>query len=458
MIPNAAQLSAGTALVITKIQDCRSPKQYLESILGTADPADGFLHFFLANPDRVFGFSFPSDGDLGTSYGIRDASIGVTRDGIRRFLCVDPVANPCHCISLNDSSLLNLSLLVGKFCNMRFTLQEFSALISTHYKEEKGIDKLRVWLSGIDVLRGDRGAEDGPGALVHQIKSTVPFSQPEILVRFGNILGKIDNFQYLQHFLRQVLKIGSLKGEYQKVFAEGADENLAAVLNPILLTNRVELERLIQLAEAEKEKTLLEKIGYIVGHYGLDPTTSMISQRSLDISQMDIFQRHKVVTEIYEKKFLPFREFLNTEDLETIGKCVADIRVNKALPIHPNAILGPLPDFSCDWDRGGYGSTHGAWLIGGEAVANWARHWSGGMRVHRWWWNKQGSNSEGSQDNYARAFPEATKRYNAAVATYNQAKSSYDADVKRASDVEFPSATFDTLVDKVNGCLKKLIK
>ena len=221
--------------------------------------------------------------------------------------------------------------------------------------------------------------------------------------------------------------------------------------------NRVEAER-VMLMLTEMEKALLEKIGYVVGHYGLDPVTSMIGTRSSDILGMDVLKRHAVVSEIYEKRFLPFGGLLPDEDLQIIGEYGLKVQINVALPTHPDAVMGTLPDFSCDWDRGVYGSTHGAWLIRGEAVANWARHWSGGMRVHTLWWNKWGNNSEGSQDNYARAFPEATKRYNAAVATYNQAKVAYDADVKRASDVEFPSVTFDTLVDRVNGYLKKLIK
>ncbi|MDR1361776.1 MAG: hypothetical protein LBJ16_01005 [Holosporaceae bacterium] len=253
-------------------------------------------------------------GILNTSYGARDASIGVAKNGICRFLATNPVINPTHCVSLDDSSLLKLSLAVGKFCNMRSALQEFSGLISEHYRKEKDVDRLQMWLSAIGVLAGGRGGEDTPSAFVLQVQSTAPFSQSDVLDKFSNILGKIGNFQYSQHFLKQILKIDTVNSEYRKVFAEWANLNLASLLNPILSANKVELEHLVELARAEKEKALLRKIGYIVGHYGLDPTTSTIETRAADMLEMDVLQRHKVVTEIYERKFLPFKEFLAVED------------------------------------------------------------------------------------------------------------------------------------------------
>jgi hypothetical protein len=231
------------------------------------------------------------------------------KDGIRRFLHTDPVVNPMHCVSLDDSSLLKLSLVVNKFCNIRFSLQKFADLISAHYREEKDIDKLRAWLSGIMVLISGRGEEDTPSTLVQQVRSTVPFLSPEISGKFDNILRKIGDFQYLLRFLRQILKTGTMKNDYRRIFSEVADLNLATVLNLILLVNRTELERLIQLAKAEKEKVLLEKIGYIVGHHGLDPATGMIRIRSADILKMNIFQKHNTVAEIYEKNSCRFKGF-----------------------------------------------------------------------------------------------------------------------------------------------------
>ncbi|MDR0555589.1 MAG: hypothetical protein LBG20_01080 [Holosporaceae bacterium] len=222
LIPDIRQLQAGVAIVITKIMDRRSPAQYLgraiSSISSSDDFVNGLLRFFVANPSSLFGFSLPLDDDLGTHYGARDRSIGATRDGIRSFLNANPLINPPHRISLNEPSLLLLSVAVNEFCNVRFSLQEFANLTAVHYRRESDIDKLRAWLSAIVVLMGNRGANDTPGALVCQIRSTAPFSQPGILSAFSGVLEKIDGFQCLQHFLQQVLKIGNLEAGPRQIF------------------------------------------------------------------------------------------------------------------------------------------------------------------------------------------------------------------------------------------------
>jgi hypothetical protein len=179
--------------------------------------------------------------------------------------------------------------------------------------------------------------------------------RPEILGKFGDILEKIGGFQYLQRFLRQVLKNVAMKEEYRRVFAEESTLSLAGALNPILLANKVEVERLIQLAEAEKEKALLEKIGYVVGHHGLDPATSMIGTRSADILKMNVFQRHSTVADIYEKKLAPFGELYGRADFHVIAtvedlqsvKSYKDGTLIGAESVHP----GPREIADTPWAR-----------------------------------------------------------------------------------------------------------
>jgi hypothetical protein len=315
-IPDINQLRNSVALVMTKILDRRSPAQYLaqclEKTVNFNDPANGLLRFFAANPDRVFGFYSPLENNLDMPYGVRDGSVDVAKNGIRRFLSINPVINPAHCVSLNDSSLLKLSMMVGDFFNVRFSLQEFADLTSILYREENDIDRLRVWLSAIDDLMNSREITDTPRTLARQIRNTAPFSEPDVLDKVNSILEKIDGFQPLQHFLRQVSRIENMTDGHRRIFAERADLNLFAALNPLLQVNRRELERLIQLAEERIERALVERIGYIVGHFGLDPVANMISVRSVDILAMDILKRYGTVSEIFEKRFVPFQELHST--------------------------------------------------------------------------------------------------------------------------------------------------
>jgi hypothetical protein len=117
--------------------------------------------------------------------------------------------------------------------------------------------------------------------------------------------------------------------------------------------NRLERERLQAIADAErtkreaeeKERILVARIGGIVGHCKLDPVSDRISYGSLDISRMDVFQRHNIVSEIYEKKFVPFREFLVSENLDQIKRYLVSTKIDMPLPKHPDTIMGSVPDF-----------------------------------------------------------------------------------------------------------------
>ncbi|MDR2781410.1 MAG: hypothetical protein LBB21_03055 [Holosporaceae bacterium] len=456
LIPDIKQLQIGSALVITKITGSGLPPvQYVGGLIGSGapvpgDPIDILLRFFAANPERVFGFPFPIETDLGKLYRDKDGSVGATKERIRKFLHTDPVVNPTHCVSLNDSSLLKLSLVVGKFCNVRLSLQEFADLISARYREEKDIDKLRVWLSGIDALMGNK--QDSPNALVLHVRSTVPFSHPEILGKFDNILGKIGDFQYLQHFLRQILKTGAIKDEYRRIFAEGAALNLAAVLNPSLLATRVELERLLQLAEAEKEKALLEKLGYIVGHYGLDPVTSMIGVRSADILGMNIFQKHSTVSEIYTKKFLPFQELLIPVELNSVKRYIDDIKIG-AEPVKPSYIRGV---FNRGWGDRAWNTVYDADM---QFLMNKYRMLD--IAYNRWGWDfaeVHTSHAYGGEWDNIRMYNHYMALENSERdQIYAKAKSDYEAAKARAEATLIPTV-FDGLVDSVNGFLKRLIR
>jgi hypothetical protein len=119
-----------------------------------------------------------------------------------------------------------------------------------------------------------------------------------------------------------------------------------------------------------------------------------------------------------------------------------------AIPIHPDSIIGPMPDLGVDWNW-----QHWAWLRGGQAVANWIHHWSGGMAVEARWWNKYGIHEVGSR-RYNAAKPAAESNYRSAVNRYYAEKAAYDESVTRASSIQLSYTVFDNLVDKVNGWLK----
>jgi hypothetical protein len=268
----------------------------------------------------------------------------------------------------------------------------------------------------------------------------------------------------------------------------------------------------------EKEKILLEKIGYIVGHYGLDPVTSMISQRSLDISKMDIFKRHAIVAEIYEKRFLPFKELLAANpELEQVKTYISKIKVGAA-PQHPDAIIGPKPDLDAKATLQGKLKEREEFLKtlpqrgGGTIPVNtwWTTGWRDnhffmsidsyhrvaaeiGYPLHGFTWNHEAGNIDAVWHNpvidqfqyhwypaandayrtrlhnerraaYDTKLSQLNKEINELeqlhanrIAEYDQTKATYDAKVKSVSEIEFPAAVFNALVDKVNGLFKKLI-
>ncbi|MDR2645872.1 MAG: hypothetical protein LBC04_01690 [Holosporaceae bacterium] len=212
--------------------------------------------------------------------------------------------------------------------------------------------------------------------------------------------------------------------------------------------DRIEAERIrLMLTEMEKEKALLEKINDIVVRYGLDPTTSMISQRSADILKMDILQRHSVVSEIYEKRFLPFQELFaredlgvitTQEDLTTIGKYI-DGTIIDPEPSYPGGHPGErVADPGISWGTGVSGwrgwTVHNSWFL---------QRWRGyEMRVIP---VREGSYSECSdfwRDHWGPAlavYDGALVQYNSAVAQYNYLKAQRDVRINEARALAFPS-------------------
>jgi hypothetical protein len=79
------------------------------------------------------------------------------------------------------------------------------------------------------------------------------------------------------------------------------------------------------------------------------------------------------------------------------------------------------------------------------------------MAVDVRWWHKYGCHEPGSR-RYNAAAPAAESNYRNAANVYHAKKAAYDNAVTQASLIQFPSATFDNLVSKVNEYFKKLIK
>jgi hypothetical protein len=71
--------------------------------------------------------------------------------------------------------------------------------------------------------------------------------------------------------------------------------------------------------------------------------------------------------------------------------------------------------------------------------------------------NRRGGDSWGTQE-YGRNWrPRACAEYNRRKQQYDEQRRIRDEQIKAASAIQFPSAAFDNLTDKVNGFFKKLI-
>jgi hypothetical protein len=227
----------------------------------------------------------------------------------------------------------------------------------------------------------------------------------------------------------------------------------------------LERERLRAIADAERaaretreaELELVTKIGRIASHHGLDPATSIIGVRSLDISRMDTSRKHSVVSEIYEKKFLPFQELLNAEDLGVIVRYLSDTTVGEA-PIRPTH-MGDI------FLIRNYHRAPGGWCWGNIHVSDMQllirKH---GMRsdVALAWRGDGTAQIVGDDDRredanlaeYARCRNlENTER----DSTYAREAAEYNLRKGRAESAPFPSTIFDNFVDTVNGFLRRLI-
>jgi hypothetical protein len=216
--------------------------------------------------------------------------------------------------------------------------------------------------------------------------------------------------------------------------------------------NRLERERLQAIADAERtqreieerERILIARIGSIVGHYHLDPVSDRISYSSLDISRMDIFQRHSLISEVYEKKFMPFRELFDRADLSVVEQYKNDTLIN-AEPVHP----GSRENANTPWGTGIPG-------VRGWTVANswFLKRWTGDQTTIIF--VKEGSYSE-VPDFIRDHWNPALAAYDRALAEYNRLKDERATRIEEAKAIVFPSETFDRLTSQVNEFLGKLM-
>jgi hypothetical protein len=214
----------------------------------------------------------------------------------------------------------------------------------------------------------------------------------------------------------------------------------------------LEKNRLQTIIDAERlaknqsiaEQNLLTKIGGIVGHYHIDPVSGRISYSSLDISRKDVFQRHSIVSEIYEKKFMPFRELLPAGEFGQVGNYI------RFTTLRPSPAKEPLIDLSPV--RG---------FIGWEVnEAQYNRMISLCQKFFGYFpapYNTPGTGRVHLRIDALNGIVAAGNAVNAELEKRYQAdKKAYDAEVARATAVSFPSCAFDALARKVNELLAKL--
>jgi hypothetical protein len=238
--------------------------------------------------------------------------------------------------------------------------------------------------------------------------------------------------------------------------AERIDNLTEAYECQLELTQRMLNEAVAATRAADEIKELVTKIGQICSANHINPATSIISQRASDIAAMDIFKRNRTLSEIYEKRFLPFQEFFKSEALSTINTYITGTKIRKTNPVRePDVNVSNCNRWEeptileCEYNR--MISLHQSFFgcVPDAHNGNWSEwgmtHMSGGKRNRHGWWKLAHIWEAG-----ARVNTELERRYKAA-------KSEYDAEVRRAAAAPFPSAVFDSLVTKVNGFLKQLI-
>ena len=194
---------------------------------------------------------------------------------------------------------------------------------------------------------------------------------------------------------------------------------------------------------------------------------TLIQYRATDIEQMSIFERHKVVNEIYEK-VLPFAELFGRDDLDVVATkedfsnteaYIKNTRINMQEPKipRPKPILighdlgwgnrgGPV-----EWNNGRRGGAdHGAWV--NPILIDWFNE-MGIYGYDHWWWNKYVPN-KGSRK-FDSAWNRADIEYSRRLAIYNKQKTEYDIQVRHAESEKFPSESFNRLIDQVNSFLSE---
>jgi hypothetical protein len=261
-------------------------------------------------------------------------------------------------------------------------------------------------------------------------------------------------------------QLSTLEDRYANIsasMAETCNERIARLAEiyeyKLELTQHMLNETEKEKKAAQKEKELIAKIGWICSTNHLNPATSIVSQRSSDISAMDTFEGYCMVSEIYEKRFLPFQELLGIETLNIIKGYITDAKISsKTKPVRePNVDVSDRNKWKeptileCEYNR--MISLHRSFF--GRAPKAHSYNWSEHGFIHM-----ASDNFFCRKHAYEKLGPiwDAGARVNAELERqYQVAKSKYDVEVRMASKVPFPAAVFDSLVTSVNGFLKQLI-
>ena len=230
-----------------------------------------------------------------------------------------------------------------------------------------------------------------------------------------------------------------------------------------------------ELEEARNEKIRVEKEKELQGQISrvflANPSLSreIIMIRSEEINRMtDIFKKRAAIQARYSK-FAPFSSLLGREDLgvtATVNDLNAVRRYVDETAIAPLTAVPPrgrphLVNVDHGWgNRGGNtewnngcrgGANHDAWV--NPVLVRWLKE-MGEYNFTEKWGNKYAPQWPNEQ--LWAAIDRATSTYNNRLNAYKTQKSQYEARIRHAQAVAFPSDAFDRLVEQFNTFLSKL--
>ena len=184
---------------------------------------------------------------------------------------------------------------------------------------------------------------------------------------------------------------------------------------------------------------------------------TLIQYRATDIEQMSIFERHKVVNEIYEK-VLPFAELFGRDDLDVVAtrndffelKEYLSRTTIQAEPIKPRAKPVCHNHGYCGCRGGEIEWNYSGWAWINSSIQPWLREMGVNDFAAGGWDNRAGGNSWGTQAYINNWHPRAMAEYNRRLKEYNDKTSERNAQIERATAEPFPAEAFNRLIDQVN--------